>query len=177
MVKDPLGKKPGETGSVPCRDCPVCGTYNPIAVKICIECDYEWPVRNEPKHEERPDEGVSILGRLDPPKGMKVNSVTYYKHTKRTDPTAPPSLRVTYMCGLHSVNEYVSLESQNMYARKRAAEFWVRAGGSKPEPRTVDEALLRQRELTAPVEIFTRVNDAGFENVFRQVYPKKDVAA
>jgi DNA repair protein RadD len=177
MVKDPKGKKPGETGSVPCRECPVCGTYNPIAVKICIECDYEWITDSTPKHEAKPAEDVSILGRNDPPKGMKVTSVTYYKHKKRTDPTAPPSLRVTYMCGLHSVNEYVSLESQNMYARGRAINFWIEAGGSAPTPKTVDEALLRQRELTAPVEIFTRVNDAGFENVFRHVYPKKDVAA
>lgn len=178
MVKPAKDKKPGAGAEkIPCKECPECGTYNPIAATVCVDCNYQWDRKSEPKHEERPDETVSILGGgfFQVPPGMKVSSVHYNIHRKRTAPDAPPSMRVTYMCGIHPVDEYVAFESPNAFARKKADEFWVKAGGKRPAPTTASEAVMRSGELAMPEQIYTRKHE-GYENVVRRAYARKAAA-
>jgi hypothetical protein len=39
-----------------------------------------------------------------------VTEVSFRLHTKFSDPAAPPSLRVEYLCGVSPYSEYVSLQ-------------------------------------------------------------------
>jgi hypothetical protein len=93
-------------------------------------------------------DAVSILGLTWRP----VTSVSFHRHVKRSDPSAPPTLRVDYLCGFHAFNDYLSFERQGT-ARQFAERFWFAFGGDAPAPRTVAEAATRSGELIHPFEI------------------------
>jgi len=73
--------------------------------------------------------------------------VVYNRHEKEG---RPPSLRVTYYCGLRMFREWVALEHGG-YAGKRARDWWrQRAPKGSIPPATVTEALERINELRIP---------------------------
>jgi len=57
------------------------------------------------------------------------------------------SMRANYNSLLSSVSEWISFEGQE-FARDKAAEWWIQAGGSDPVPKTTLEALNRTDEIT-----------------------------
>jgi hypothetical protein len=83
---------------------------------------------------------------------LRVTEVSFRLHVKFSDPGAPPSLRVDYLCGLSPYSEYVSLERAG-YAREMAERWWYAMGGRAPAPFTVVEALERTDELSAVLAI------------------------
>jgi DNA repair protein RadD len=129
---------------------PECDDLNEVATYTCTSCGYAWPQpAPKPRHATIAD-AVPVLsvGQI----WLDVTDVSFIIHFKRSDPAAPPSLRVTYLCGLSTFDEYVSFQRQG-HARARAEKWWFAMGGAAPVPATVCEALNRRSEISVPIEI------------------------
>ena len=82
------------------------------------------------------------------PEWIKVDGVSFARHEKADK---PPTLRVTYRCGLSSHREWLSFEGAG-FPRAKAVRWW-RARTNLPVPMTVDEALAAAHHLRRPEEI------------------------
>jgi len=102
---------------------------------------------------------------------LQVDSLTLRRHEK---PGSKPTLRVRYQVGAASYFDCWAIEHQGA-ARDIAIEKWLRLGGELPAPLTVDEAIERQDELYANVEISVR-HDGRYWSVISQ-RPRWGVAA
>lgn len=167
----PKGKGEGTAGEpeVRAKACPSCETLVPPRVMQCPDCGYEWQA--EPKHDAKAD-NVDILSGKDRDGWVPVRDVAYYRHIKKGFwDTAPPTLRVTYGVGVISVNTWWCFShAQGTMPQRKAAGFWLEAGGSLPVPASVDEALRRRDELRVPVAIRYRKSDSGFNEVTGRKY-------
>jgi DNA repair protein RadD len=103
---------------------------------------------------------------------LPVTEVSFRLHLKFSNPTAPPSLRVEFLCGLSPYTEYVPLERQG-YAREAAERWWFAMGGRAPAPSTVVQALRRTDELDAVIAI-TVARNGRFWNVVEKRVKRPD---
>jgi len=150
------------------KTCPSCESLVANRVMVCPDCGHEWHA--EPKHEERPDD-VDILSGRTKDGWIPVRNVAYYQHRKRGNDQAPPTLRVAYGIGIMTVNQWWCFSHPHgSMPQRRAAGFWLEAGGSLPIPESVDEALRRQDELRQAVAIRYRQADSGFNEVIGRKY-------
>ena len=78
--------------------------------------------------------------------------MSYRRHEK---PGKPPSLAVTYRCGMTFHREWVCLEHDG-YARQKAVSWWQKRAPALPVPNTVTEALAMRSGLPDPVRILVR---------------------
>jgi DNA repair protein RadD len=149
-INDPkIPNKPGAgTGDVPIRICE-CGAYNHAAARFCCSCgkefEFEIKIFKSASEEE--------LLRSDAPvvEIFPVQRVIYNRHEKRNKEgtlISPPSIKVSYFCGLQMFNEWVCLEHPGM-AGKRARDWWRQRHAEEP-PMTTHEALKRTTELRVP---------------------------
>ena len=139
-----------KVGSVLAKPCPECNELNPLAVKACVVCGYDFPQpRPEAKHATSADAVPILSGALS---WLPVINVHMRKHAKFGNPDAPPTLCVEYLSGLSVYSDYVAFEHRGQ-ARSFAEGFWFAFGGDAPVPITVDEALIRKDELGCPYEI------------------------
>lgn len=148
-INDPvLPRKKGEGGGVaPVRLCECCGAYNHASVRTCVNCGFEFP-RGGVKIQQYA--GTEALIATDEIKTevFKVERVVYARHTKDG---RPPTIQVSYFCGLRMFREWVCLEHEG-YARKRAREWWRGRAATEP-PDTTAEALLNLEDLKMPTAI------------------------
>ena len=130
----------------PVKLCESCGSINHIKALTCIDCGAPFDVRVADPHHAHVG-NAAIMSR-----NMKydVTNVTYAKHMKDG---RPPSLRVEYWSGLRVIaKEWVGIESDSLYGRNRAAQWWMDRSQVLP-PRTVDEALVSTMYLKKPERI------------------------
>jgi DNA repair protein RadD len=136
--------------TVAAKRCPDCGELNALRAAECVCCGHEFPCEQpKPKHTAIAD-WTPILGGQS--NWLPVTEVSARLHTKFNDWTAPPSLRVEYLCGLSPYSEYISLQRTG-YAREMAERWWFAMGGRFPVPPTVAQALQRIGELHRVLEI------------------------
>jgi DNA repair protein RadD len=146
---DPKSKS-GVPGEAPVKACPECDELVALNAYECPACGYQWP-RPAPKAKHATvADAMPVLSTGQ--SWIAVISTSFRIHHKRNDPSAPPSLRVDYLCGLTVYSEYVGLERDG-YARARAEKWWFAMGGEAPVPITVREAVMRADELGRPFEI------------------------
>ena len=138
-INDPVIKarnKKRQQGDMPVKVCPECMVYNHPKIKICINCGYEFPV-----HEKIVETASThqIIKDPDQVHTLTVNRVTYNLHEKKDK---PPSVRVSYFCGLRMVDEWVCPEHPNVHARIRAFR-WVedRLTDGSIAPRNTNDIL------------------------------------
>jgi DNA repair protein RadD len=152
--------------TVRARVCPECDELNPINVYVCVGCGHEWPrPAPKPKHATIADAVPVLSGGQT---WLPVTHVALHVHFKRADPSAPPSLRVTYVCGLATYDEYVSFERQG-YPRTLAEKWWFALSGGTPAPATVAEAIERSHEIDRAIEITIYRNDRWWNVANRRV--------
>lgn len=154
-INDPVIPKPkgkGGGGVAPVKLCEHCGTYNHTRARFCINCKAEFPVK--PNIYAGASTEALIAESLPQVTKFKVDRVTYAEH--RPKDGRPPSLRVSYYCGLRRFEEWVCLEHLG-YAKRKAQTWWTSRAQLAP-PATVLEALGRIKELRTPVEIGVWVN-------------------
>ena len=158
-INDPVKpRKPGKGGGdAPIRICDACGAYNHASARTCCNCGVEFSF--ETKIFETA--GTEAFLRSDAPivEYFKVAKVLYHLHEKRGangDLTSPPSIKVSYFCGLRMFNEWIMLEHPGMPS-KRARDWW-RARHQEEPPPTTCEALRRVSELRMPTQIRVWVN-------------------
>lgn len=141
-------------GSVPTKTCPECRCICMAGVKVCPECNYEFP-----ELEAAPLLGeasmLPILSTEKPPvTWYEVSSVEYHYH-QRDDKL--PSMRVEYYLGYRRLaQEWICFEHTG-FARTKAEQWWA-ARDTDPPPDTVDEAIQRaeHNDFPQPSEIATQ---------------------
>jgi DNA repair protein RadD len=146
----PPGKKGG--GVAPIRICPQCRTACPAASTECPECGFEFPPAERsdvPTHHTTASAAPILLS--DAARWVDVNGWVLRRHEK---PGKPPSLRVDYRVGMMAVSEWLCFEHGGM-PRATAVSWWCDRGGSKPAPRSIDEAIARGEdgEIERPRQI------------------------
>lgn len=162
-------------GEAPVKTCPDCDTILPAATRVCPECNHEFP---EPEIELHATATVLPVMSQDDLHWATVTSVRYDRHEKEGK---PPSMMVTYQCGLRRHREWVCFEHGG-FARQKAIIWWLtnRSEESKTKltvpPVTVDEALGRLNELAKPTEIAFKT--AGkYTEVVRTQFAVRDLQA
>lgn len=86
----------------------------------------------------------------------EVLNVVYQKNVNRGDPTKPPTLKVTYHCGIATFSEFVCLMHSDWAGRK--AYKWWKNRTTLPLPSTIDDALEIISTLKVPTNIRVQTN-------------------
>ncbi len=146
-IKTKVAAQPGDER---CKVCPECDELNPIGALTCVLCGYEWPrPQPKPKHATQADTVPVLSGQTT---WLPVDHTSFHLHHKRSDPLAPPSLRVEYLCGLSTYTEYFSFQREG-WPRTLAERWWLAMSGREPAPALVSEAIARSGELDQVAEI------------------------
>lgn len=129
----------GEGGEAPTKVCPNCDEICHAAFADCPACGHQFPDRGMAKHDAKPDETpVTSLDTIRTEHA--VLDVRYYRHTKKREPDAPPTLRVDYKINpIRWVSEWVCIEHEG-YAGTKARKWWG-ARSNDPFPASVDRAV------------------------------------
>ena len=164
--------KPELDGEKPARKCPVCLTVVAPRTKQCPKCGYIWepPARTEkPAHDSYSNPDAPILSGKKDRCEYPVKFVRYVKHTKRNDPTSPPTVRIEYHVNVFThFCEWICPEHDG-YAHKKFKQWW-REHATHPEselPVDVDDAIFLAQEGA--------LKEPGFITVETEVgkkYPK-----
>jgi DNA repair protein RadD len=125
QVKSP-GKGNGskQPGTQPAKECPKCHSLQPINVRECLDCGFEFPQDLSPNHEERASD-LPITTDQVAAVEYEVTSVSYLEHAKRdAEENAPKTMRVMYYDGLKVVaQEWVCIEHSGR-AGESAYHWW-----------------------------------------------------
>ena len=147
----PKAKGKGGGGEAPVRVCEGCGTYCHASLRQCPECGMEFPRELKIKQTAFSDE----LMKTDVPQVevFKVDRVTYAEHNKIG---RPPTMQVTYTCGLRQFKEWICLEHPGFPGKK--ARGWWRERSGQDAPATTAEALTMIDQLSTPPAIRIWIN-------------------
>jgi DNA repair protein RadD len=145
----PKARGKGPKGEAPVKICPVCDCYNHTRATHCIACGAEFTAKTNLTAVA--DTRALVVGDLPEVDSFEVTAVHYAVHTKAG---SPPSLKVTYLCGLRRFNEWVCLEHVHApLARHKARQWWRERTGNAEPPDTVAEAMQHLTTLAKPAEI------------------------
>ncbi len=157
-------KQPGKgDGEAPMRICPQdgfdkhgrpgCGEKLHASVRICTCCGFEFDIDDSPKITSHAAD-TPIMSMAEP-ESRKVSSRSFRFHEGKGD--KPPSIKISYMVGLNSINEWACPQHTG-FAKTKSDRLWLNFGGSRPFPKTPLEWLERQGELLEVDEIFVKPN-------------------
>ena len=134
--KLPAGKR---KGVAPTKVCPECGSQNPTAAPVCVDCQYVFPEPERIKHGAEASAAAILSAQRDSMfVTVPVTEVRYRLHRKDG---SPPSLRVEYYDGImRAASEWVCLSHQG-YARTKAEVWWKQRTTIDAIPRDTDQAL------------------------------------
>lgn len=131
----PSGKRQGEA---PTKLCPECGSQNPAAAPVCIDCGYTFPEPERIKHGVHASGAAILSQQQDEFETVPVTEVRYRLHQKEGSPN---SVRVEYFDGiLKKATEWVCL-SHSGYARQKATVWWMVRSKIEAIPESAEEAL------------------------------------
>lgn len=149
LVK-PRDKTKGD-GEAPVKTCPECESILPISAMECPDCGYVFPA---PKVKiEKQATALPVLStQYVAPQWVAVDDVSYRLHSK---PDKPPSLCVSYHCGLLAYREWVCLEHTG-FPRQKAMQWWQKRAPGVCVPNSVQEALDSTHTLSVPKKIAIR---------------------
>lgn len=154
-INDPKipGKKGDEKGGdAPIKVCPACGCLNHISVRACANCGAEFEFREKISPVAST---LELIVRDEPVvHWFNVNHVVYRPHIKIG---SPPSLKVTYHCGLRTFNEWVCLFHDGRPIQRKAQAWWTKRTNA-PIPHTMAEAQLYASTLRIPKRVRVWVN-------------------
>lgn len=159
-INDPMiPRKPGQGGGdAPIRICDNCGAYNHTKVRFCCNCGAEFHFHSKLVRHA----GTEELLKSDAPvvEYFPVSRVLYNLHEKRNKETgellSPPSIKVSYICGIRMFDEWICLEHGG-YAGRKARDWWRQRQGSEP-PTSTYEALMQVHNSRVPSKIRVHVN-------------------
>jgi len=139
QIKQPGSGKGKASGAPPTKECPKCHTLQPISVRQCEDCGFEFPQDLTPNHEERASD-LPITTDQVAAVEYKVTSTAYVEHTKHNaGEHTPKTLRVMYYDGLTCVaQEWVCVEHSG-FARNKALTWWT-ARTDAPMPESAADA-------------------------------------
>lgn len=147
-------KRKGEKGEgvsvAPVKECPDCHELLHTAVMLCPQCGHVWEAK--PAHGTEAADAV-IVAALAEPRTYAVGRVEYQKYEKAGK---PPSLKVTYHCGISTFSEWIPIQDERPFVKKHAVQwFWARGMMC---PNTVDEALEMATTIPDPDYITVKMD-------------------
>ena len=149
-------------GEAPTKVCPECEAKVPIYARECPDCGEVFEFEGS-KVTSKATTGALLSSQIQS-KWLSVTGVSYALHEK---PGSPPSLRVTYLCGMVAHKEWVCIQHSG-FPRQKAIGWWSQRTMT-PAPMTVAEALASAQHLRQPTEIqvkpsgkFTEITGARF---------------
>lgn len=152
-------------GSAPVKECPSCETMCHAAVRVCPECDHEFPAP-ELNHGSKSYEGAMLSSQVVA-EWVDVDSVAYQLWKKQDK---PDSVRVTYNCGMISVSEWLCPDHGG-YA---ASRYHARMGVLGATARTTNDALGECTIWNWPSRVKIKPN-GRFHDIVQFDYSKKAV--
>jgi DNA repair protein RadD len=153
-INDPRipGKKGEGNGQIPVKVCDECGCMAHISARECPNCGTEFTFQEKiaPKAST-----LALIVRDEPQVELfTVDRIVYAPHVK---PGFPPSLKVSYYCGVRRFTEWVCLQHHGNPIQHKAHAWW-RARIDLEPPLTVDAALPLVDKLKVPKSIRVWVN-------------------
>jgi DNA repair protein RadD len=124
------------------KTCPQCRTIMVATSTMCPDCGFEFKAPEVKKKIDSESSDKSILSEVKDVvlERYDVKEVVYTVHTKRNEPYAPRTMRVTYVIGdVLSFSEWICVEHDG-FAREKAVRWWY-ARSSLPMPTNADEAV------------------------------------
>ena len=115
---NPKPKGKAGTGDAPVKTCPECQSKMFIGQMECYDCGYEFP-EPEVKISADPSDGAIISSQIEAD-WVNVTDVSYSLHKKAGK---PDSMKVTYLCGLVSFNEWICFNHQGI-PQQKAMKWW-----------------------------------------------------
>jgi DNA repair protein RadD len=163
-------------------ECPQCNVLIGEVEKKCPHCGYEWPVEEKGEealggaakslHDAKADAETDIVssGKASEPKWVKVTGMRCSVHRKWNQPDALPTMRVEYQAGIYNTySEWLALDHGG-FAHDKAMHWWRQHSveSLSPVPRSVEEGVMRYRELRCPSEIRVAPDGKYFRIVARR---------
>ena len=155
-INDPVlpkarGEK-SEPGVAPVRLCQGCGAYAHASARVCPECGMEFPAA--PTKLTGSASSLALIAQ-DIPEVVefKVDMVTYAVHHKDG---RPPSMRISYQCGIRMFSEYFHFELPGL-PKVKTTKWWARRSQA-PVPETTANAILMSSYLMQPKTIKVWIN-------------------
>lgn len=151
-------------GEAPVKECPECQAMVYAGLRVCIECGHEFPAP-ELNHGKNAY-GGAVLSSQAQAEWVEVDDVTYQRHKKQGK---PDSVRVTYHCGIKTVNEWLCPDHGG-YATSR---YKARMSALGASALTTDDALAEAHLVwTMPthIKIKPRANDPRFDEIVQLDY-------
>ena len=159
-VEVPKPKGKGPKGDPPTKLCPPaeggCNTYVWAAATICEHCGHEFP---PPKHKlnsgASTDNLIAGVASQFDIREVDVSTVSYNVHRSRTSKIN--TMKVSYLCGLRTLTEYVCIEHEKG-ARKKAENWWRERTSNLLPPYTAEQAveLAKSGVLKTPQKLSVR---------------------
>jgi DNA repair protein RadD len=146
-----LPKTKGDKGGgmAPVKVCDACGVYNHASVRFCVNCGHEFPRQVKIVNSASTDVLIAANASAAPvTETFKVDRVTYTRYDKAD---RPPSIKISYYCGLRVFHGYLCLEHEG-FARKKARDLW-RERTDIPPPDTTAEAFELLNGLRTPTHV------------------------
>lgn len=161
------------TGNAVTKLCPSCGARCAAAQRYCYECSYNFLAKSI---SETADGHSAMLTIDEPVRTLNVLDVGYFKHFKKDDPDAPPTLKVSYFCYTGVYSEWLCFEHPSGYARDKARHWHKQRLPDVPPPLTIDQAIAISKQYPFPDTIdvrkegkFNRVLNCDFSGQVEEV--------
>lgn len=173
-INDPKIPKPkGKLGGdVPVKICEAvrlarhgaqgCGAYNHAAAPKCCQCDEEFSFAEKIVQEASTLELVKASEPDPVYNEFNVTDIMYAKHLSKSGTN---SLKVTYYCGMQTIEEYVPVEHER--GRYIAKKWWKDRASSIQLPKTVAEAYELVPHLKSPVRLTVHMNAASRPDIVK----------
>lgn len=146
----PKIKGRSQDGEAPVKKCPECLTVNHAAVRLCIECGFQFPPPQF-NHGTKAYSGAMISTQVQA-EWVDVDDVGYARWRKEGK---PDSIRVTYYCGLIKVSEWLCPDHGG-YAAERYHKRMPSLGATAM---TTEEAMNECDNWIKPRRIKVKPND------------------
>lgn len=133
--KSAEGEKPA---APPVKTCPECEEVVHAGFRHCPACGHEFPAPDMAERlHDRAIEAAVLSSELVASDWLPVTGVEYAEHEKAGK---PPSIKVTYRCGLARYSTWLCF-SHSGYAREKAVRWWAKRMPSHPVPSTTEYAM------------------------------------
>lgn len=160
MIK-PKPSKKKKVQPPPVKECPKCYEMQFAGNRFC-RCGFEFDMGGIDLDASSAN-GEIVSGFVEP-NLVDVSTMSFARHQKMGK---PPSLKVTYRCGMSFFHEWICLEHTG-FARNKAIAWWKKHC-SLPAPKTVDDALRLQEHIRKPYQIAVRPKGKYVEIVGRKM--------
>jgi DNA repair protein RadD len=150
-------------GEAPTKECPECQTMVAAGSRYC-PCGYKFP---DPELNHGANAyGGAVLSSQVVAEWVDVDSVTYQRHQKAGK---PDSIKVSYHCGIKTVNEWLCPDHGG-YAASRYKARMVALGATSES--TADALIEAPRAWTVPtrIKIKPRADDPRFDEIVQLDY-------